>query len=146
MTQGTRFASRPSESFPFPARLPPTDSFRCPFPSQPPAVTPRSLSHSHTHRLVHFSSPTASSHIVPETTSVIPQRSSSSAITPSLSQLNCLPTCQSDKISHIDIQDDHIDTVISHIISPYPISISRMTISILSSPISLAHIPYRYGE
>jgi hypothetical protein len=37
---------------------------------------------------------------------------------------------QSDKISHIDMEDDHIDTVISHIISPYPISISRMTISI----------------
>ena len=37
---------------------------------------------------------------------------------------------QSDKISHIDMGDDHIDTVISHIISPYPISISRMTISI----------------
>jgi hypothetical protein len=27
---------------------------------------------------------------------------------------------QSDKESHIDLQDDHIDTVISHIISPYP--------------------------
>jgi len=38
---------------------------------------------------------------------------------------------QSDKISHIDMEDDHIDTVISHIISPYPISISRMTVSIL---------------
>jgi hypothetical protein len=37
---------------------------------------------------------------------------------------------QSDKISHIDIQDDRIDTVISHIISRYPVSISRMTISI----------------
>ena len=31
-------------------------------------------------------------------------------------------------MSHIDMEDDHIDTVISHIISPYPISISRMTI------------------
>jgi hypothetical protein len=38
---------------------------------------------------------------------------------------------QGDKVSHIDIQDDHIDTVISHIISPYPISISRQ---------------YRYGR
>jgi hypothetical protein len=37
---------------------------------------------------------------------------------------------QSDNISHIDMGDDHIDTVISHIISPYPISISRMTILI----------------
>jgi ammonia channel protein AmtB len=37
---------------------------------------------------------------------------------------------QSDKISHIDLQDDRIDTIISHIISPHPISISRMTISI----------------
>jgi len=37
---------------------------------------------------------------------------------------------QSDKISHIDMGDDRIDTVISYIISPYPISISRMTISI----------------
>jgi len=39
---------------------------------------------------------------------------------------------QSDKISHIDTEvlDDHIDTLISHIISPYPISISGMTISI----------------
>jgi hypothetical protein len=35
-----------------------------------------------------------------------------------------------DQISHIDMEDDHIHTVISHIISPYPISISRMTISI----------------
>jgi hypothetical protein len=37
---------------------------------------------------------------------------------------------QSDKISDIDMEDDRIDTVISHIINPYPISISRMTISI----------------
>jgi hypothetical protein len=37
---------------------------------------------------------------------------------------------QSDKISHIDIQDDRIDTVLSHIIRPYPMLISRMTISI----------------
>jgi len=37
---------------------------------------------------------------------------------------------QSDKISHIDMGDDHIDTVIFHTISPYPISISRLTISI----------------
>jgi len=35
---------------------------------------------------------------------------------------------QRDKISHIDMGDDRIDTVISHIISPYPVSISRMTI------------------
>jgi hypothetical protein len=48
------------------------------------------------------------------------------------------------KIDHIDTEDDRIDTVISHIISPYPISIWRMTISILSSPISLDNIPYRY--
>ena len=51
---------------------------------------------------------------------------------------------QSDKISHIDTGDDRIDTDISHIISPYPISIWEMTVSILTSPISLAHIPYRY--
>jgi hypothetical protein len=37
---------------------------------------------------------------------------------------------QSDKISYIDMGYDRIDTVISHIISPYLISISRMTISI----------------
>ena len=37
---------------------------------------------------------------------------------------------QSDKMSHIDLQDDHIDTVISHINRPYPISISSMTMSI----------------
>jgi hypothetical protein len=40
---------------------------------------------------------------------------------------------QSDNISHIDMGDmgnDHIDTVIFHIFSPYPISISRMTISL----------------
>ena len=37
---------------------------------------------------------------------------------------------QSDKTSHIDMEDDSIDTIISHIISSYPISISRMTISI----------------
>ena len=46
---------------------------------------------------------------------------------------------QSDNISHIDIEDDHIDTVISHIISPYSISISRMTIWIYCSQIE---IPY----
>jgi len=51
---------------------------------------------------------------------------------------------RSDKISHIDIQDDRIDTVISHIISHYPISISRMTISIWWMTISIYHIPYRY--
>jgi hypothetical protein len=36
----------------------------------------------------------------------------------------------SDKISHVDMGDGRIDAVISHIISPYPISISRMTTSI----------------
>jgi hypothetical protein len=49
---------------------------------------------------------------------------------------------QSDKISHIDMEDYHIDTVISHIISPYPISISRMTISIyrVSNRYPISHI------
>ena len=37
---------------------------------------------------------------------------------------------QGDNISHIDMADDRIDTVISHIISPFPISVARMTISI----------------
>jgi hypothetical protein len=37
---------------------------------------------------------------------------------------------QSDKISHIDMGDDRIDTVISHIMNPYPVSIFRMTTSI----------------
>jgi hypothetical protein len=45
---------------------------------------------------------------------------------------------QSDKISHIDMEDDHIDTVISHIISPYPISISRMSDLPTRSPISIS--------
>ena len=44
---------------------------------------------------------------------------------------------QHDKISHIDIQDDHIDI-------PYPISISRMTISIWWMTTSMYHLPYRY--
>jgi hypothetical protein len=39
------------------------------------------------------------------------------------------PHQTSDKISHIDMADDRIDTIISHFISPYPVSISRMTIS-----------------
>jgi hypothetical protein len=39
------------------------------------------------------------------------------------------PRHQSDNISHIDTEADRIDTVISHIISTYPILISRMTIS-----------------
>ena len=52
---------------------------------------------------------------------------------------------QSDKISHIDIQDDSIDTVISHIHTTYPISTSRMTISIWWMTISINHIPYRYS-
>ena len=46
---------------------------------------------------------------------------------------------QSDKISHIDMGDDHIDTVISHIISPCSISISRMM------TVSIYHIQYRYA-
>ena len=37
---------------------------------------------------------------------------------------------QSDKISHIDMEDNHSDNVISHIISPYTISLSKLTISI----------------
>ena len=41
-----------------------------------------------------------------------------------LSPVEC--TCQGDTISHIDMGDDHIDTVISHIISPYPISICHI--------------------
>ena len=36
---------------------------------------------------------------------------------------------QSDKISHIDMGDNHIDIAISHISSPHSISIPRMTIS-----------------
>jgi len=35
---------------------------------------------------------------------------------------------QSDKIYNMDMEDDHIDTVVSHIIELYPISISKMTI------------------
>ena len=35
------------------------------------------------------------------------------------------PDCQSDKIFHIDMGYDRIDTDISHIIRPYPRSISR---------------------
>jgi hypothetical protein len=50
---------------------------------------------------------------------------------------------QSDKISHIDMEDYRIDTVISHIISPHPMSISNMTISIWQMTISIHHIPYR---
>jgi hypothetical protein len=34
------------------------------------------------------------------------------------------------KISHTDMENDHIDAVLSHIIRSYPISISRMTLSI----------------
>jgi hypothetical protein len=51
---------------------------------------------------------------------------------------------QSYKISHIDMGDDHMDTLISHIISPYPISISRMTISIWKITLSIYCIPNRY--
>ena len=47
------------------------------------------------------------------------------------------------KISHSDMGDNHIDTVISPIISPYPISISRMTISIWLITISIYRIPDR---
>ena len=53
------------------------------------------------------------------------------------------PAGQSDKISHIDMGDAHIDTVISHIISPYATSISRMTISIWCIILSTRHIPHR---
>jgi hypothetical protein len=49
---------------------------------------------------------------------------------------------QSDKISHVDVGYDRIDTVISHIISPYPISTSRMTRRLYRYTIS--HLPYRY--
>jgi hypothetical protein len=45
------------------------------------------------------------------------------------------PGDHSDKTSHIDIQDDSIDTEISHIDIQHPISITRMTIS-------LNHIQY----
>jgi hypothetical protein len=51
---------------------------------------------------------------------------------------------QSDKISHIDIKDDGIDTIISHISNLYPMSISRMTISIWWMSVSIIHIPYRH--
>jgi hypothetical protein len=51
---------------------------------------------------------------------------------------------QSDKISHIDMGDDHINPLLSHIISPYPISISRMTMSIWWMTISINRVPYRY--
>jgi hypothetical protein len=37
---------------------------------------------------------------------------------------------QINKICHIDMGDDRIDTVISHVIRPYPVSICRMPISI----------------
>jgi hypothetical protein len=50
---------------------------------------------------------------------------------------------QSDKLSYIDVGDDHIDNIISHIISPYPISISTMIISIWLLTILIYHIPYR---
>jgi hypothetical protein len=45
---------------------------------------------------------------------------------------------QSDKISHIDIQDDSVDTVSSHIDIPCPISMSRMTLSIWWMTISIS--------
>jgi len=54
-----------------------------------------------------------------------------------------LKTRVSDKISHIDMEGDHIDTVISHIISPYPTSKSRTTISTWWMPISTYHIQNR---
>ena len=51
---------------------------------------------------------------------------------------------QSDKIFHIDMGDDRVDTVISHIISSYFISISKMTISIWYIPLSIYRIQNRY--
>jgi len=55
----------------------------------------------------------------------------------------CMPGGgQSDKISHVDWADDHIDTVMSHIISPYHISI--FTSMSYCCPISLIDLPYRY--
>ena len=57
---------------------------------------------------------------------VAPQTSASQCTSPSA----CTGT-QSAKISYIDVKDDHIDTVFSHIIRPFSISMSsRMTISI----------------
>jgi hypothetical protein len=44
---------------------------------------------------------------------------------------------QSDKIPHTDMGDDHIDTVISHRISPYPISMRSSPISISNHILSL---------
>jgi hypothetical protein len=52
---------------------------------------------------------------------------------------------QSDKIFHIDMEDEHIDTVISHIISPYPTSIWWMIISIWWMTILIYHVTYRYN-
>ena len=60
-------------------------------------------------------------------------------------------TRQSDKISHIDMEDDHIDTVISHVISQDPILISKddNIVSVdndidMPHPITTTHISYRY--
>jgi hypothetical protein len=51
---------------------------------------------------------------------------------------------QSDKISHIDTQDVSIDSVISHFDNPYyPISITRMNITIWWMTQAMSHIPYR---
>jgi hypothetical protein len=50
---------------------------------------------------------------------------------------------EGDKISHIDMENDHIDTAISHIITPYPIS---MTMSHTDNPIGIpfvSHLTYR---
>jgi len=44
---------------------------------------------------------------------------------------------QSNKTSRIDMRDDHIDTVIAHIIRPYPKSMSRMTMSMSDHTLSL---------
>jgi len=51
---------------------------------------------------------------------------------------------QSVKITHIDIGDDYIDTVTSHMIGTYPISICRKTMSIWWMNISIYRIPNRY--
>jgi len=64
-----------------------------------------------------------------------------------LRQLPTLPTRrlprQSDNISHIDIEDDHIDTIISHIDYHFPITMTHIP---YRYPISISHIdiPYRY--
>jgi hypothetical protein len=51
---------------------------------------------------------------------------------------------QSDKISHIDMENDHIDTVIS--ITHIPYRCPRRYLNDVRSPVSISHIdlPYRY--